>query len=73
MSAQVITLVAWSSWLAQRQEILINHVARALITPKQKGTTEMRDEVLWGVAHKPWTQAGIRFLIWTISGFTAGL
>ena len=49
ISSQEIPLAAWQLLLAQRQDFLINHLARVPITPNQEGTTEMRDEVLSSV------------------------
>ena len=47
--SQEIPLAAWQLLLSQRQNFLNNHLARVPITPNQKGTMEMRDEVLSSV------------------------
>ena len=44
-----IPLAAWSLLLSQRQEFLDNHLPRVPITPNQRGTFEMREEVLSSV------------------------
>ena len=44
-----LLLAAWSWFMFQRQELLNNHLARVPITPNQKGTMEIRDEVLSSV------------------------
>ena len=49
ISSQEIPLAAWHLLLSRRQDFLKNHLARVPITPKQEGTTEMRDEVLSSV------------------------
>ena len=49
ISSHEITLAAWQLLLSQRQDFLNNHLARAPITPNQKGTMEMRGEVLSSV------------------------
>ena len=46
ISSQEILLDAWTSLLSQRQQFLNNHLARVPETPNQRGTHEMRDEVL---------------------------
>ena len=48
-SSQEIPLAAWQLLLSQRQDFLNNHLPRVPITPKQKGTIEMREEVLYSV------------------------
>ena len=48
ISSQEIPLAAWQL-LAQRQDLLHNHLARVPITPNHEGTMEMRDEVLSSV------------------------
>ena len=45
-TSQEIPLTAWSLLLSQRQDFLNNHLDRVPVTPNQKGTMEMRDEVL---------------------------
>ena len=49
ISSQEIPLAAWQLLLGQRQDFLNNHLARVQITPNQKGTMEMRDEILSSV------------------------
>ena len=49
ISSQEIPLAAWQLLLSERQDFLINHLARVPITPNQEGTMEMRDEVLSSV------------------------
>ena len=49
ISSQEIPLAAWKLLLSQRQNFLNIHLARVPITPNQKGTMEMRDEVLSSV------------------------
>ena len=46
---QEIPLAAWSLLLSQRQQFLINHLARVPVTSNRQGTHEMRDEVLSNV------------------------
>ena len=41
-----IPLAAWQLLLSQRQEFFNNHLPRVPITPKQKGTMKMREEML---------------------------
>ena len=48
-SSQNNPLAVWNSLLCQRQQFLNNHQARVLVTPKQQGTHEMRDEVFSSV------------------------
>ena len=45
ISSLEIPLAAWSLLLSQRQEFLDNHLPRVPITPNQRGTFEMREEV----------------------------
>ena len=45
ISSQEIPVAAWHLLLSQKQEILDNHLPRVPITPKQKGTIEMREKV----------------------------
>ena len=59
ISSQELLLAAGQLLLAQRQDILNNHLARVPITPNQKGTMDMRDEVLSSVRLKTWTLAAI--------------
>ena len=47
--SQEVLLAAWSLLLFRKQDILDNHVAQGPFVPNQKGTKEMRDEVLWSV------------------------
>ena len=49
ISSQEIPLAAWQLLLSQRQDFLINHLARVPITLNQEETMEMRDEVLSSV------------------------
>ena len=49
ISSQEITLAVWQLLLSQRQDFLNNHLARVPNTPNQKGTMEMREEVLSNV------------------------
>ena len=49
ISSLGIPLAASSLVLSQRQGLLDNHLPRVLITPKQQGTFEMREEVLSSV------------------------
>ena len=49
ISSQEIPLAAWQLLLAQRKDFLKIPLARLPITPNQKGTMEMRDEVLSSV------------------------
>ena len=49
ISSLEIPLAAWSLLLAQRQKFLDNHLPRVPITPNQRGTFEMRKEVLSSV------------------------
>ena len=49
ISSQEFPLAAWSLLLSQRQEFLDNHLPRVPITPKQEGTFEMREKVLYSV------------------------
>ena len=49
ISSQEISLAAWQLLLSQRREFLDNHLPRVPITPNQKGTFEMREEVLSSV------------------------
>ena len=49
ISSQEIPLAAWQLLLSQRQDLLNNHLARVLITQNQRGTMEMRHEVLSSV------------------------
>ena len=49
ISSQEIRLTAWQLLLSQRQEFLDNHLPRVPITPNQKGTFEMREELLSSV------------------------
>ena len=48
-SSQEIPLIAWQLLLSQRQDFLNNHLPGVPITPNQKGTIEMREEVLSSV------------------------
>ena len=49
ISSLEIPLAAWSLLLSQRQEFLDNHLPRVPITPNQRRTFEMREEVLSSV------------------------
>ena len=49
ISSQEIPLAACQLLLSQTQAFLNNHLARVPITPNQKGTMEMRGEVLSSV------------------------
>ena len=49
VSSQEITLAAWHLLLSQKQDFSDNHLPRVPITQNQKGTMEMRDEVLASV------------------------
>ena len=49
ISSQEIPLAAWQLLLSQRQDFLINHLARVPNTPSQEGTMEMREEVFSSV------------------------
>ena len=49
ISSLEIPLAAWSLLLSQRQEFLDNHLPRVPVTPNQRGTFEMREEVLSSV------------------------
>ena len=49
ISSLEIPLAAWSLLLSQKQKFLNDHLPRVLITPKQQGTFEMREEVLSSV------------------------
>ena len=49
VSSLEIPLAAWSFLLSQRQEFLDNHLPRVPITPNQKGTFELREELLSSV------------------------
>ena len=49
ISSQEIPRAAWHLLFSQSQDFLDNHLARVPITPNQKGTMEMRDEVLSSV------------------------
>ena len=49
ISSLEVPLAAWSLLLSQRQEFLDNHLPRVPITPNQRGTFEMREEVLSSV------------------------
>ena len=49
ISSQKTPLAAWQLLLSQRQVFLNNHLARVPITRNQKGTIEMREEVLSSV------------------------
>ena len=49
ISSLEIPLAAWSLLLSQRQEFLDNHLPRVPITPNQRGTFEMREEILSSV------------------------
>ena len=42
-------LAAWSLLLFQKQKFLENHLPRVAITPKQQGTFEMKEGVLFSV------------------------
>ena len=48
-SSQEIPLAVWKLLLSERQHFLNNHLAQAPITPNQRGTFEMREEVLFSV------------------------
>ena len=48
-SSQGIPLAAWQLLLSERQKLLDNHLPRVPITQNQKGTMEMRDEVLYSL------------------------
>ena len=48
-SSQEIPLAGWSLLFSQRQQFLINHLARVPVTRSQQGTHELRDEVLSSV------------------------
>ena len=49
ISSAEILLAPWSLLLSQIQQFLNNHLARFPVTPNQKGSHEMRDEVLSSV------------------------
>ena len=49
ISSQEIPVAAWQVLLSQRPDLLNNHLPRVPITENQKGTMEMRDEVLSSV------------------------
>ena len=49
ISSQEKPLAAWQLLLSQWQDFLDNHLPRGPITQNQKGTMEMRDEVLSSV------------------------
>ena len=49
VSSQEIPLAAWQLLLSQRQEFLDNHLPLVPITPNQKGTFKMREEVFSSV------------------------
>ena len=49
LSSQEIPLAAWQLLLSQRQDFLDNHLPRVPITENQKGTMEMKEEVLSSV------------------------
>ena len=46
ISSQEVLLPDKNLLFSQRQQFLDNHLARLPVTPKQKGTFEMREEVL---------------------------
>ena len=58
MSSQEIPLAASSLLLSQRQQFLSNHLARVPVSPKQRGTHEMRDEVLSSVGAQDMDTSG---------------
>ena len=45
ISSPEIALSAWSLLLSQRQQFWNSHLATVPVTPNQRGTHEMRDEV----------------------------
>ena len=49
ISSHETSLAAWHLLLSQKQDFLKYHLARVPNTPNQKGTMEMRDEVLSSV------------------------
>ena len=49
ISSQEVSLAAWQLLLYQRQDFLDNHLPRVPTCQNQKGTMEMRDEVLSSV------------------------
>ena len=49
ISCHETPLAAWSLFLSQRQQFLINQLARVSVNPNQQGTYEMRNEVLSSV------------------------
>ena len=49
ISSQGISQAAWQLLLSQRQDFLNNHLAQVPITPNQRGTFEMREEILSSV------------------------
>ena len=46
ISSLEIQLAAWSLLLSQRNEFFNNHLPRVPITPNERGTFELREEVL---------------------------
>ena len=49
ISSKETPLAAWQLLLSQRQDFFNNHLAQVPITPNQKATFEMREEVLSSV------------------------
>ena len=49
ISSKEMSPAAWQLLLSQRQDFLINHLARVPTTQNQEGTMEMRDKVLASV------------------------
>ena len=58
ISSLEIPLAAWSLLLSQRQEFLDDHLTRVPITPNQRGTFEMREEVLSSVGTQDTDRSG---------------
>ena len=58
LSSQELPLAAWSLLMSQKEYFLSNHLARVPVTPNQKGTYEMRDEVLSSVGAQDMDTSG---------------
>ena len=70
--SQEYPLAAWSLLLSQREQFLNNYLARVPVTRNQKGTHEMRDEVILSVVAQEMDTSGTRspLLIWTMLNST---
>ena len=56
---------AGNLFLSQRQEILVNHLARMPITPNQPGRHEMREEALSSAGAQEMDTSGYEHHNWT--------